>query len=67
MSGSVIGKGVVKNLSRTGLRVLGDHSLAAGTEVSIRLTIEGADAPLRSPARRSGGQINTSLDCGSNM
>ena len=46
MSGSVIGKGVVKNLSRTGLRVLGDHSLAPGTEVSIRLTIEGADAPL---------------------
>jgi PilZ domain len=46
MSGSVIGKGMVKNLSRTGLRVLGDHSLAPGTEVSIRLTIEGADAPL---------------------
>ena len=37
MSGSVIGKGVVKNLSRTGLRVLGDHSLTPGTEVTIRL------------------------------
>jgi hypothetical protein len=46
MSESVIGKGVVKNLSRTGLRVLGDHSLAPGTEVSVRLTIEGAEAPL---------------------
>jgi hypothetical protein len=46
MSGSVIGKGVVKNLSRTGLRVLGDHSLAPGTEVSVRLLVEGADVPL---------------------
>ena len=46
MSGSVIGKGVVKNLSRTGLRLLGDHSLTPGTEVSVRLSIEEADPPL---------------------
>jgi hypothetical protein len=46
MSGSVIGKGVVKNLSRTGLRVLGDHSLTQGTEVSVRLSIEETDEPL---------------------
>ena len=46
MSGSAIGKGVVKNLSRTGLRVLGDHSLAPGTELSIRLTLGDADPPL---------------------
>lgn len=46
MSGSVIGKGVVKNLSRTGLRMFGEHSLAPGTEVSIRLQIDGADSPL---------------------
>jgi hypothetical protein len=46
MSGTVIGKGVVKNLSRTGLRMLGDHSLTPGTNVSIRLHIDGADAPL---------------------
>ena len=37
MSGSVIGKGVAKNLSCGGLRVLGDHSLRAGTEVTVRL------------------------------
>ena len=46
MSGSVIGKGVVKNLSRTGLRVLGDHSLTPGTEVSVRLSIGETDPPL---------------------
>ncbi len=46
MSGSVIGKGVVKNLSRTGLRVLGDHSLTPGTEVSIRLHLGETDPPL---------------------
>ena len=46
MSGSAIGKGVVKNLSRTGLRVLGDHSLSPGTEVSLRLTLSDVDPPL---------------------
>jgi hypothetical protein len=46
MSGSVIGKGVVKNLSRIGLRLLGDHSLTAGTEVSLRLSLEETDPPL---------------------
>ncbi len=46
MSGSAIGKGVVKNVSRTGLRLLGDHSLAPGTEVSVRLSIEETDPPL---------------------
>lgn len=46
MSGTAIGKGVVKNLSCTGLRVLGDHSLAPGTEVSIRLSLGDADPPL---------------------
>jgi PilZ domain len=46
MSGSVIGKGIVKNLSRTGLRVLGDHSLTPGTEVTIRFHLEETDPPL---------------------
>ena len=46
MSGSVIGKGVVKNLSRTGLRVLGDHSLTPGTEVTIRFHLGETDPPL---------------------
>ena len=46
MSGSVIGKGVVRNVSRTGLRVLGDHSLALSTEVCIRLTLGEGAPPL---------------------
>ena len=46
LSGSVIGKGVVKNLSLTGLRVLGDHSLTPGTQVCIRLTFGSMDPPL---------------------
>ena len=46
LSGSVIGKGVVKNLSLTGLRVVGDHSLVPGTQVSIRLTFGEMDPPL---------------------
>jgi hypothetical protein len=40
LSGSVIGKGVVMNVSCTGLRVLGDHSLKPGTDVSIRVTVD---------------------------
>ena len=46
MSGSVIGKGVVKNLSCGGLRVLGDHSLLPGTEVAVRLSVGEMDPPL---------------------
>ncbi len=49
LSGSVIGKGVVMNLSRTGLRVLGDHSLTPGTEVSIRITLKEGELPLEIP------------------
>ena len=40
LSGSGIGKGVVMNVSCTGLRVLGDHSLKPGTDVSIRVTVD---------------------------
>ena len=46
LSGTVIGKGVVMNMSRTGLRVLGDHSLTPGTEVTIRLAFGETDPPL---------------------
>jgi len=46
LSGRVIGKGVAKNLSRIGLRLLGDHSLTPGTEVSLRLILGDTDAPL---------------------
>jgi hypothetical protein len=46
MSGRVIGKGVVKNLSRIGLRLLADHCLTPGTEVSLRLSLGETDPPL---------------------
>jgi hypothetical protein len=46
MSGDVIGKGVVKNLSRTGLRVLGDHSLIAGSDVRVRIMLGEGEPPL---------------------
>ena len=46
MSGSAIGKGVVKNLSRTGLRVLGDHSLMPGSDVCVRLLLGEGEPPL---------------------
>ncbi len=49
MSGGLIGKGVVMNLSRSGMRVLGDHSLTPGTQVSIRVTVEEAGPPLEVP------------------
>ena len=44
LSGDAVGKGVVTNLSRTGMRVLGDHALSAGTEVSVRLALDD-DSP----------------------
>ena len=46
MSGSAIGKGVVKNVSRTGLRVLGDHSLMPGSDVCVRLLLGVNEPPL---------------------
>lgn len=49
MSGSLVGKGVVMNLSRTGLRVLGHHSLMLGTELSVRVLIDEQGPPIEIP------------------
>ena len=46
MSGTSVGRGVVMNLSRSGLRMLGDHSVRRGDELSVRLTIEEQSPPL---------------------
>ena len=46
LSGSVIGKGVVMNLSRTGMRILGDHTLQPGTDLSLRVSLEEHSPPL---------------------
>ena len=46
LSGTAIGKGVVMNLSRSGMRVLGDHNLQPGTELSVRVCLEEHSPPL---------------------
>lgn len=46
LSGDAVGKGVVTNLSRTGMRVLGDHALTTGTELSIRLALDEDSSPI---------------------
>jgi len=40
MGGDLIGKGVVTNLSCTGMRVLGDHAMQPGTTLALRLTLD---------------------------
>ena len=46
LSGSVIGKGVVMNLSRSGMRILGDHTLKAGTKLSLRILLNEHNPPV---------------------
>ena len=46
LSGTFVGKGVVMNLSRTGMRVLGDHSLQPGTELSVRVIVDEHGPPI---------------------
>lgn len=46
MGGDLIGKGVVTNLSCTGMRVLGDHAMQPGTTLTLRLALEEDMPPL---------------------
>lgn len=46
MSGEYVGKGVVTNLSCTGMRVLGDHTMKPGTELTVRVTLEEDRPPI---------------------
>ena len=46
LSDNSIGKGVVMNLSYTGLRVQGDHAVKPGAEISVRVTVEEDSPPL---------------------
>jgi len=46
LSGNVVGKGIVTNLSCAGMRVLGDHALSPGTELAVRLTLEEDQPPI---------------------
>lgn len=46
LSGAAIGKGVVTNLSRSGMRMLGDHGLKVGTGLCVRLHLEADQPPI---------------------
>jgi hypothetical protein len=38
LGGEFIGKGIVTNLSQSGMRVQGDHSVTPGMQIAIRVT-----------------------------
>ena len=40
LSGESVGKGIVTNLSRSGMRVQGDHAVEPGLDLGLRLTLE---------------------------
>lgn len=46
MSGDFVGKGVVKNLSCTGMRLSADHAIKPGTYLTVRVMIEEERPPL---------------------
>ncbi len=40
LSGKCVGKGVVTNLSQSGMRVRGEHAIEPGLDLALRLTLE---------------------------
>jgi len=46
MGGEFLGKGTVMNLSRSGFRVLGDHQVVPGMELTVRLALPDKDEPV---------------------
>lgn len=46
LGGDFLGKGTVINLCRNGFRVLGDHQVAPGMELVVRLTLPDKDEPV---------------------
>ena len=44
LSGECVGKGVVTNLSQSGMRVQGDHAVEPGFDLALRVTF-AADGP----------------------
>ena len=44
LSGECIGKGIVTNLSQSGMRVQGDHTIEPGLDLGLRLML-GDDGP----------------------
>lgn len=46
MGSDFLGKGLVMNLCRNGLRVLGDHQVVPGMELTVRLSLPDKDEPV---------------------
>ncbi len=46
MGGDFLGKGTVMNLCRNGFRVLGDHQVVPGMELTVRLSLPDKDGPV---------------------
>lgn len=46
LSGECVGKGVVTNLSQSGMRIQGDHAVEPGLNLALRVTFADDDPPI---------------------
>jgi PilZ domain len=46
LSGECVGKGIVTNLSRSGMRVQGDHAVKPGLDLALRVTFADDVPPI---------------------
>ena len=46
LSGECVGKGIVTNLSRSGMRVQGDHAVEPGLDLALRVTFADDVPPI---------------------
>ena len=46
LSGECVGKGVVTNLSQSGMRIQGDHAVEPGLDLALRVTFADDDPPI---------------------
>ncbi len=46
LSGECVGKGIVTNLSRSGMRVQGDHAVEPGLDLALRVTFANDVPPI---------------------
>jgi len=46
LSGECVGKGVVTNLSQSGMRIQGDHTVEPGLELALRVTFVDNGLPI---------------------
>ena len=46
LSGDCVGKGVVTNLSQSGMRIQGDHTVQPGLDLALRVIVAGDGPPI---------------------